>query len=96
MKKITLLAIIVAAISFTACKKDRTCNCTLNSTTVRTGYGAGTDSYSIPYTKTIQKSSKGTARANCLSLKYTNVSSGGTGSFAYTDTETVEETCSLK
>ena len=96
MKKITLLAIIVAAASFTACKKDRTCTCTETTTTVRTGYGAGTTTDAYTYSKVIQKSSKGTARANCLSTKYTFVNSGGSGSFAFTDTETTEENCSLK
>lgn len=96
MKKITLLAIVIAATSFASCKKDRTCSCTMNVNTVRTGYGASTDNFSFVYTKTIQKSSKGDARANCLSTKYTDVTSGGSGSFAYTDTETTEETCSLK
>lgn len=32
MKKITLLAAVVVAISFASCKKDRTCECTYTQT----------------------------------------------------------------
>lgn len=32
MKKITLLAVAVVAISFASCKKDRTCSCTTTNT----------------------------------------------------------------
>ncbi|MCA6435228.1 MAG: hypothetical protein ACK5QC_10860 [Bacteroidota bacterium] len=32
MKKITILAVALVAISFASCKKDRTCSCTTTST----------------------------------------------------------------
>jgi len=96
MKKITLLAIAFIAISFASCKKDRTCSCTTTTTTVTTGFGAGTSTSSGAYDIIIQKSSKGTAKANCISTKSTDVNTYGSGSFKYTDTDTNETTCTLK
>lgn len=80
MKKITLFAIIVAATSLTACKKDRTCSCTQTTTDP-----SGTTSYS--YTKTVQKSTKGTAKVQCISYKYTDTNNG--------ISSTTETSCSL-
>lgn len=71
MKKITLFAIVIAAASFTACKKDRTCSCT---DTVTGGSSAGSTSY----TKTVQKATKTTAKVQCASYKYTDATSGVT------------------
>ncbi len=67
MKKITLLATVLVAISFASCKKDRTCTCKSS---------AGTEVSKITYTK----ARKGDARAACLSYKtdYTNPLTGGT------------------
>jgi len=68
MKKITLLAATLVAITFASCKKDRTCTCT--TTSVYTDpTGTTTD---VETDKTvITKVSKGTARVNCLSTKQT-------------------------
>lgn len=96
MKKITLLAVAFVAITFASCKKDRTCSCTQTSTTVTTGYGAGTDVNSGAYTVVVQKGSKTAGKVNCLSTKTTDTNSGGSGSFAYTDVTTTETTCTLK
>ncbi len=61
MKKLSILSIVaIIAISFTACKKDRVCECTSkrsNSTTSSTEK------------VTIVKSTKRQANANCVSTK---------------------------
>jgi len=60
MKKITILALALVAISFASCKKEYTCACT---TTI--SYSGGNDLYkddAQPYSK---KMSKKTAEAAC-------------------------------
>lgn len=73
MKKITILSIAVAALSFASCKKDRTCNCTFNDGSP----GAVTQNYTVVF----KKVSKGSAKAACMSSKTTPD--------GQTDTETV-------
>jgi len=65
MKKITLLAVAALAISFTSCKKDRTCTCTNISSNGNT----------TTETITIKEESKKTAKDFCY--KSTNVSTSG-------------------
>ena len=59
MKKITLLAAVIVAITFASCKKDRVCTC-------RTDQPGSTDD-KVTYID----AKKGDARANCLSSTYT-------------------------
>ncbi|MDX2173297.1 MAG: hypothetical protein SFY56_09265 [Bacteroidota bacterium] len=56
MKKIILLPIIAIAISFTSCKKDRICNCTVTS-----------GSFTTTQVTTMVKVTKKQAKANCIS-----------------------------
>ena len=63
MKKLLLLFAVVAAFSFASCKKDRVCTCTSTHNGV-------TDP--IPSVTTYTKSTKGAARANCLSFTSTD------------------------
>ena len=67
MKKILFIAIVAVA-SLASCKKDRVCTCTDTSS----ASGSTASTYVITYTK----SSKKTAKANCLST--TTVSDGVT------------------
>ena len=88
MKKITLLLVVVFAISFASCRKDRTCTC--DSTTTTTG-PAGVTEKTTSETKTLKHVSKTEGRVNCMSVKY---------SFEYilsTDTYTdeIERKCTL-
>lgn len=78
MKKI-FFVLSVVAISFTACKKDRTCTCTITSN------APTTSGYSVTQTKetTMTKVSKGSAKAGCVSKEETPTVTSGT---AYTTT----------
>lgn len=67
MKKISLFAIALLAISFASCKKDRTCTCTYTQ-----GSGTGTT------VTVIAKSSKSAAQANCVSGTRTGSQAGST------------------
>ena len=83
MKKITLLAATLVAITFASCKKDRTCTCTQTDAFTAPS-GSGTD---VGSSKTvIAKASKGTARANCLSSKVTYSYNDGTETVNVTST----------
>jgi len=62
MKKIMMIA-VVAALTSVSCAKDRTCTCTDSSS----AGGAATTS-----TRTLVGTSKGQAKANCVSTKWTN------------------------
>jgi hypothetical protein len=97
MKKIFILALVAAAAT-TACRKERTCECTTKTTTVTTGYGAGQTEYvtSNKVTKAKQKKKDFRLSENCYSYKTTDTYSGGGGAFAYTDVTTTEETCEVK
>ena len=68
MKKITLLAATLVAITFASCKKDRVCTCTSDQ--------AGATADKITYID----AKKGDARAACLSYSYdyTNMTGGTT------------------
>ena len=85
MKKITLLAVVALAVTFTACKKDRTCTCTwtpVSSTTngvAATNLGTGgTWVFKMTDVK------KGAATSQCATGENTNTSSYTTGGTVYT------------
>lgn len=63
MKKITLLAIALVAISVTSCKKDRTCSCTVTDNSP----GSTTSEYKVVY----KKITKSNAKAACMSIDIT-------------------------
>ncbi len=58
MKKITIIAIVLVASSFAACKKERTCTCTYTNSGSSNTYTEIT---------TYDKASKKTANATCTS-----------------------------
>jgi hypothetical protein len=58
MKKAILMVAVIAAASFTSCKKDHTCTCV--------------DSNGNSSVKTYTKASKRDARSQCLSYTVTN------------------------
>lgn len=62
MKKSILFVAAIAALSFTSCKKDRTCTCTTSNTN---------NSLSTTTTITYTKSMKRDARLQCMSSKRT-------------------------
>jgi len=103
MKKITLLAVAIVAVTFASCKKDRTCACT-NSTVSRTStqpnytttLGQPTTS-STTYTK-IKK--KNVLATTCVSSETTDTyndtyNSGGTQLQSVVTTVTKHD-CTLK
>ena len=63
MKKITILAIALIAISFASCKKDRTCSCSVTDNSP----GATTSEYKVVYHKITKKN----AKSACMSLEVT-------------------------
>lgn len=89
MKKITLFAFAVAALSLASCKKDRTCSCT--QTDVTTSGGVSSTSTSSDVT-VMTKVSKGTARANCLTTKVSYSQTYGGVSY----TTVSDNVCTLK
>jgi hypothetical protein len=102
MKKITLFAFVVAALSLASCKKDRTCTCTstTSSTTVNSGSNPATinttDNSSSSWVFTINKEKKSIARPACLSTKKTDTDVSLKGTIAETTTtEVTEKNCTL-
>lgn len=88
MKKLSILAIAVLALSFASCKKDRTCTCTNTSTTTGpSGSTTTTDASAATFTKVSKKA----GRVNCLSTKST--SSQTIGGDTYTTVS--ENNCTL-
>ena len=67
MKKITIIAIAFAAISFASCKKDRTCTCTTSGPSGT--YTEATTYYDVK---------KADARENCIGYQSTYTSPAGT------------------
>lgn len=103
MKKITLFSFAVFALSLASCKKERTCTCSGNTTTVETATGTSPSgptttidprSYVVVVSDATKKSAKGIGECMSRVTTYTNVStSGGT-----TTTDEISEdiTCTLK
>jgi len=86
MKKITLLAVVALAVTFTACKKDRTCECTQTDTNSN-----GTTSVTTTdpvMTIEVKKVSKGDAKYMCQKME---------SSYTYsTTTNSTINDCKLK
>jgi len=98
MKKLILSIAVLAAASFTSCKKDRTCTCTdtVVSTTTLTFNGKSTTTTSTATNAgviTYTKARKGDAKSACLSYKTT--SSDDPNSSTHIDSEETME-CSVK
>jgi len=74
MKKITLLAVALVAISFASCKKERECECTTTSTS---GSTTGTSTYTVKYAKI----SKGDAKTVCSKTSHVSTNTAGSSSF---------------
>jgi hypothetical protein len=98
MKKSIFMAVIAVAVISASCRKTRTCECKNTSTTVTTGYQAGTttETTSSKVTAERQKKQDFKMSNNCFSTKGTYTFSGGSGNFAYTDVTTWEQNCELK
>lgn len=101
MKKITLFAAAVLAVSFTSCKKDHTCTCTEVSTTTKvttTPIGSNTVTDTDTYTGdiTYTKARKGDAKAKCISYKENFTTTEKSGSTTVTTTYDNKGDCSLK
>jgi hypothetical protein len=101
MKKITVLAVALLAISFASCKKERTCSCTVAVTEVQTEVEDGdSDIQTNAYTGTInykmEKISKVGANGACASGKTVdkNTISLGTNHTLTTET-TTDADCKL-
>ena len=100
MKKITLLAAVLVAVSFASCKKAAKCECTTTSSTTKNGIPQTTSPYvsnSQVTTTEISKTSKKTAAAMCGNT--TDVATR-TESYPGTSTDvyvtTTSSTCSIK
>jgi hypothetical protein len=101
MKKVMLFVAVIAAASFTSCKKDRECTCTTTTTTTTHVYGSGFDDTDTDVsTETIiykfTKAKKGDARAACLSYTYQTKDSDVSGGLTYDVTTDVAADCKLK
>lgn len=71
MKKITILAVALVAISFASCKKERTCECTSTST-------SGSTTTTTTQTIKFEKVSSGDAKAMCQKTTRVTTPSSGT------------------
>jgi hypothetical protein len=99
MKKSILMVAVIAAVSFTSCKKDRTCTCTdttvITTTTTYPGQSpkTTTDTQTDAYVVTFTKARKGDAKSACLSSKETK--SGNTGAYI-SYSKDITSDCSVK
>ncbi len=89
MKKTILLSFAITALGLASCKKDRTCTCTTTTTYTMLGQ---TSSESSTDVTTMTKVSKGTAKANCQSMKMTYTDSYLGTPYTYNS----QSTCTLK
>ncbi|MES2513324.1 MAG: hypothetical protein V4580_04240 [Bacteroidota bacterium] len=93
MKKITLLAAVLVAVTFASCKKEKTCSCTVSESNSNTTYfpnPTSTTSYEVKY----GKMKKGEANQVCPTSNTDVVNNNESGNFANTKTTTT--TCTLK
>ncbi|HET6226446.1 MAG TPA: hypothetical protein VFF27_09220 [Bacteroidia bacterium] len=77
MKKVILSVAVIAAASFTSCKKDRICTCTgttVTTTTMTIGGKTTTDTKTTSDSQiiTFTKARKGDAKSACSSFKKTD------------------------
>lgn len=100
MKKITLFAFAIAALSFASCKKARTCTCT-NTVSKTTTYPNGTVdndpsySYSDAFVSTT-KLSKKSAKGLCASGKLVETETDTTPAGTTTEVTTTDKSCTVK
>ena len=99
MKNSILIVAVIAAATFSSCKKDYNCSCdtTTETTTVSAypGQAVKTETKTTTSTDvvTYTKAKKADAKSNCLSSKRTNE---GVQNAYTTYTSTVTETCKIK
>ena len=97
MKKIVLLAVVIAATSFASCKKDYKCECTRTMTSTSTNGVSGTVSNATTVsTREISKTGKKTATAMCGNSTDVTTSTTTVGGTDYVTTTNYASTCSLK
>ncbi len=89
MKKITLFAFAVAALSLASCKKDRTCQCTYTQTGT-TNVTSHTED--ITYTKI----KKADAKYNCDKSTVNSTSTQTNGNVTTTTSSSYVSNCKLK
>ena len=89
MKKITLFAFAVVALSLASCKKDRTCECTYTQT-------GTTNTISDKQTTDYKKIKKADAEYMCDKIVYTNTHTQTSGNVTVTDTDSYTSSCEVK
>lgn len=97
MKNIILFSVAVIALA-TSCKKERSCECVIKSTTVQTHKTSGvviTSTNDDTTTDTFEKISKKDLRRNKGCVSSTRKSSN-TSNPTYTYDYTTDETCTIK
>jgi hypothetical protein len=98
MKKITIVAVAALAVTFTSCKKDRTCKCTMTPVSQTTN-GTANPNYASSGTTTIEtkmsKVKKGAANGACVSGDRTSTSTSTYGGTSYTTVTEDKWDCSL-
>ncbi len=101
MKKITLFAFAIAALSVASCKKARTCTCT-NSSTYTETYSDGTASYTSPSYSTSDafvsttKLSKKSAKGICASGQLVTTDVQTEPGLTTTRVTTEDKSCTVK
>jgi len=93
MKKITILAVAVLAISFASCKKDRTCTCTV--TPVSSTENGVTQPIGSAYTETTKITKTTKKGAACNSGEETRTSSYSSGSTTVNTVDVSKRDCKL-
>lgn len=102
MKKITLIAVALSALSIASCKKSRTCTCTGTTTTITTKTGmintTTTDVSPESYTEVLPSATKKTAKgkADCNSRVKTYSDSYEFAGTTTTESTTQEFSCTIK
>ena len=87
MKKITLIAVALIAVSFASCKKAKTCTCSTTKTTTTTSGGFSTTSSSVSSDVTsYDKISSGDANILCPKTTTDSYTTGN--STTHVDTRT--------
>ena len=90
MKKITLIAVALIAVSFASCKKAKTCSCTTTYTTTTTsGSFSSTSSSSTTDVTSYDKISSGDANVLCPKTTTDTYSSGSNTNHVDTKTCTL-------
>lgn len=102
MKKITLIAFALGALSLSSCKKARTCTCTGTTTTVTTKTGVvnstSTDVSPESYTEVLSSATKKTAKgkADCNSRIVTSTDAFTNAGTTTTESTTQDFSCTIK